>query len=268
VLATLLVVPFDRYWLKAANRFDILLTLLLATVSTLWLIPAVYIADDTLRYFNLLRLLSLFKLFAHSTQFKFVADSFVRISLGCLPVVSLLFCTTAVWAFLGCQIWGGYVYAGNPALQDLDYYADNYDVLNFNDLAMSFGIFLPMLVAGGPFSEVIDAFATQSGTFLAIFFFLLYYYIVFLFFFNIFVSIVIDSFCARMELQKSDKLDKKDEEELASLFESFKDPEYDLVAKERSKGAEELFKKMFADDIENMMTEVFGEDEDHEKKEP
>jgi len=25
---------------------------------------------------------------------------------------------------------------------------------------------------------------------------------------------------------------------------------------------------MFADDIENMMTEVFGEDEDHEKKEP
>ena len=248
-------------WLSFSNQFDLLVTLLLAITSILWLAPAIPIPTDALRYFNLLRLFSLFALFSHSPQFEFVATSFVRISVGCLPVVSLLFCTSAAWAILGCQLWGGYVYAGNPALQDTDYFADNYDVLNFNDLAMSFGIFLPMLVSGGPLTDVIDAFATQSGAFFSIFYFMLYFYVVFLFFFNIFVSIVIDSFCARMELRKSDALDDNNTKELASLFESFQDLEFDLIPKAGNRGSEELFKRMFADEIEEMMNEVFGEDE-------
>ena len=71
---TLLVVPWERYTLSFANKFDFGVTLLIFICAVLWLSP-VPLPAEVLRYFNLLRLLQLLKLLSHSKQLSFIADS-------------------------------------------------------------------------------------------------------------------------------------------------------------------------------------------------
>jgi len=87
----------------------------------------------------------------------------VRISYGSIPILLLLFCPTAAWAIAGCQAYGGYIYGGNPALQESDLFEANMDVLNFNDFASAMMIFLTNLVSGGVFTEIIDALGTPHA---------------------------------------------------------------------------------------------------------
>ena len=73
--------------------------------------------------------------------------------MGSLPILTLLFAATSLWALVGCQSLGGYYYGGNPALQDSDLFDANYDVINFNDFPSSLMLFFVMLVTGGPFAH-------------------------------------------------------------------------------------------------------------------
>ena len=259
---TLLVVPWERYMLSFANRFDLSVTFLTGACAVLWLSP-VPLPAEVLRYFNLLRLLQLLKLLSHSKQMSFIADTFLRLLVGAVPIATLLFACTSLWALIGCQSLGGYFYGGNPALQDSELFEANYDVLNFNDFASSLMLFFVMLVTGGPFSELIDAVGTTWGDFWSSFFFMSYMYFIFFIIFNCFVSFIIDAFIARYELHKSDGLDKEAEEELAELA-TINDPDYDIVAQVREKGSEELYKRMFADELEEMMAE-FEEEADQDE---
>lgn len=183
--------------------------------------------------------------------------------MGSLPILTLLFAATSLWALVGCQSLGGYYYGGNPALQDSDLFDANYDVLNFNDFPSSLMLFFVMLVTGGPFSEHIDAVGATWGEFFSSLFFMSYLYLICFIIFNCFVSFIIDAFIARYELQKSDELDKDHKEELVELA-SINDPEYDIVASVREKGSEELYKRMFADELEEMMA-GFEEEADQDE---
>ena len=248
----LLVEPFDRYWLSLQNRFDLFVTLVLFVTAMLWVSPF-YLPREVLRFFNLLRLLQLLKLLSHVDFLSFIADCFVRISLGSLPILTLVYCASSVWAISGCQLWGGYVYGGNPTLQGSDLYEASMDVLNFNDFPSALMVFLGMIVTGGPFTEVIDAYATKSGAFLSGLFFMSYMYVIFFVFFNCFVSFVIDAFISRYELRKTDALvDAKQTESLRSLYATYHDDEYEVVASMRWEGSEELYKRMFADELEEL----------------
>ena len=262
---TLVVIPFERYWLKLANRFDLFVTLGFAVITALWVAPAVHIPSTALRYFNLLRLMPLLKLLGHSEDMAFIADSFVRIAAGSVPILTLLFCTTAVWALVGCQAFGGYIHAGNAALLDSDLFDEDMDVLNFNDFASSLMIFLSMIVSGGPITEVIDAVGTGGcGHLVSALYFMSYVYFVSYVFFNCFVSFIIDAFIARYELQKDQALDAVLHAKLQSLYASMNDPEHDVIAQLRVKGSEELYKRMFADEIEEIL-EGFEADFEHEE---
>ena len=53
------------------------------------------------------------------------------------------------WSGLGVQLYGGLIYSGNPDLDDSDLFDQNYDVLNFNDLASGIMPLMSMLVTGG-----------------------------------------------------------------------------------------------------------------------
>ena len=247
----LLVEPFDRYWLSLQNRFDLFVTLILFVTAMLWVSPF-YLPREVLRFFNLLRLLQLLKLLSHVDFLSFMADCFVRISLGSLPILTLVYCATSVWAIIGCQLWGGYVYGGNPALQGSDMFEASMDVLNFNDFPSALMVFCGMIVTGGPFTEIIDAYATSSGGFLSGLFFMSYMYVIFFVFFNCFVSFVIDAFISRYELRKTDTLDTKQTETLRSLYATYHDAEYEVVASMRWEGSEELYKRMFADELEEL----------------
>ena len=247
----LLVEPFDRYWLSLQNRFDLFVSLILFVTAMLWVSPF-YLPREVLRFFNLLRLLQLLKLLSHVDFLSFMADCFVRISLGSLPILTLVYCATSVWAIIGCQLWGGYVYGGNPALQGSDMFEASMDVLNFNDFPSALMVFCGMIVTGGPFTEIIDAYATSSGGFLSGLFFMSYMYVIFFVFFNCFVSFVIDAFISRYELRKTDTLDTKQTETLRSLYATYHDAEYEVVASMRWEGSEELYKRMFADELEEL----------------
>lgn len=256
----LLVVPFDRYWLSLQNRFDFFTSLILFVTAMLWVSPYVYLPREVMRILNLLRLLQLLKLLSHVGFLAFIADCYLRISIGSLPILSLVFCATSVWAIAGCQAWGGYVYGGNPALQGSDMFEANMDVLNFNDFPSALMVFFVMIVTGGPFSEIVDAFATKSGGFLSAFFFLSYLWVIFFVFFNCFGAFVIDAFIARYELQKTKELETEHEEQLASLYASLDDHDYDVIAKVRVKGSEELYKRMFAEDLEEELEQMQKEE--------
>ena len=247
----LLVEPFDRYWLSLQNRFDLFVTLVLFATAMLWVSPF-DLPREVLRFFNLLRLLQLLKLLSHVEFLAFMADCFVRISLGSLPILTLVFCASSIWAITGNQLWGGYVYGGNPALQGSDLYEASMDVLNFNDFPSALMVLLGMIVTGGPFTEVIDAYATTSGGFLSGLFFMSYMYAIFFVFFNCFVSFVIDAFISRYELRKTDALDAEQAETLQSLYATYQDDEYDLVASTRREGSEDLYKRMFAEELEEL----------------
>ena len=157
----LTVIPFERYWLKFSNQFDFFASVSLAIVCALYLAPGIVIPSETIRYFNLFRLLTMLRLLTRIKEVGFIADSFVRISYGSRSILLLLFCPTAAWAIAGCHAYGGYVYAGNPKLQDSELFEANMDVLNFNDFASALMVFLVMLVTGGCFTEIIDALGTQ-----------------------------------------------------------------------------------------------------------
>ena len=75
---------------------------------------------------------------------------------------------------------------------------------------------------------------------------------IFFVFFNCFVSFVIDAFISRYELRKTDTLDTKQTETLRSLYATYHDAEYEVVASMRWEGSEELYKRMFADELEEL----------------
>ena len=70
----------------------------------------------------------------------------------------------------------------------------NYDVLNFNDMAMAFMVFMAMLVTGGVVTPVIQGLGlvSRGGKWCSIAFNFSFYYIGVLVGFNIFVSFIID----------------------------------------------------------------------------
>ena len=79
-----------------------------------------------------------------------------------------------------------------------------------------------------------------------------YLYVIFFVFFNCFVSFVIDAFVARYELEKDGELDQEIREQLESFYASIQDDEYDVIAQVKIKGSEELYKKMYAEEMEEL----------------
>ena len=91
-------VSWKEYWADAGNKMDCSATLILFAVGVLWADPTIYISDETMRYFTILRLLRLVRLLAQvstdeSVQFtkkrlfyrRFTVNSFPSI----LSVISL-----------------------------------------------------------------------------------------------------------------------------------------------------------------------------------
>jgi len=132
----LTTIPFTKYWLYARNKFDCTITLLLLLISLLWLLPFVHISPETLRFFSILRLLRLLELIGRLPTYTFIVECVAYMARGCVPVILTVATAAGLWCVLGVQMWGGMVHADNPLLKDSDYFSDNFDVFNFNDMSM------------------------------------------------------------------------------------------------------------------------------------
>uniref|UniRef100_A0A7S2GPQ5 Ion transport domain-containing protein n=1 Tax=Alexandrium andersonii TaxID=327968 RepID=A0A7S2GPQ5_9DINO len=77
---------------------------------------------------------------------------------------------------LGTQLWGGLLYRSNPALEGTEYEERSFYVLNFNDVMMSFGVWVVMLLCEyvAVFPDAISRVSVLQGDWLV---FLIFYVI-------------------------------------------------------------------------------------------
>ena len=169
--AKLTVIPLEKYLLSYANRFDLIVTLVLGVVALLWILPRPVLDNATLRYFTLLRLLRLIQLMGDVPSFAFIFDCIASMIVGSAGVLLLVFSSTGLWAVAGVQIFGGKMYRDVEVPEDsvpppdADLFTSNYDVFVPNDLSVAFMPLFSMLVSGGPITEIISgsAYAIDAG---------------------------------------------------------------------------------------------------------
>jgi hypothetical protein len=214
-------IPWGRYWLYTTNRFDFIMTLVLVNISILWALPQVYISNETLRFFAILRLLRMLDLVAKLPRYEFFMECIVFLARGSKDVMLVLFISSSLWTTFGTQIYGGAIYAENEALKDSDMFKTNFDVYNFNDYVMGLGTFTTILVAGGPQTALTDAFGLVSSHKTSVVFFFSFYYLNVMVFMNVFVSFVVDAFLSQYSVREAklqEEVEEKLERESSSSF--------------------------------------------------
>jgi len=136
----LCVVPFIEYWSQASNQFDFFATITLFVAGLCWAIPQIYVPQDMLRFFLLLQMLRLLRLLNRVPQLTFIISCIVRMVRASQEAIGLLFGALFLYSFLGVLLFGGLIYDANEALDGTEYRKSNFEVLNFNDMAL--GMFL------------------------------------------------------------------------------------------------------------------------------
>lgn len=202
-------ISFNEYWDDNSNKFDFAATMTLFVIGVLWADPDIYISDQTLRYFTILRLLRLLRLLASMDTFGFICQCIWRMLLASKEAIGLLFACMYVYSALGVMIFGGLIYDGNADLEGTDYRDSNYDILNFNDFGLGMiSLFVNLITAFVP--EFYEAFSAVSKfPMVAVIFWVSFYVIGVLVVFNVFASFIIDIFLAQYEnAEKSDSARK------------------------------------------------------------
>ena len=225
------------------NRFDFFTTLVLFAASIGYLCLGLDAA--TLRFFTLGRVMRLVNLASRTETFSSTFSCIAKMSAGGLQVITTLFLVISLWALLGVQIYGGLVYAGNENLAETDYYNENYDALNCNDVPMCLFTLISVLASLPP-KELIEGFGAVSsgGKWGAVAFFISFFYICALLFFNVFVSFMIEAFLTTsLEVKSSGTGEYKE-----MTDESLIEPGFKILHKE-ALGEIVLFKKMFANEL-------------------
>jgi len=244
----LFVTPFDQFWLSNVNRFDFFVTVLLFLTALFWILPFVAVSSEVMHYLLILRLLRLVLLLTSMERFRILGAAIGRIVPASVGVLGVLFASASLWSTIGVQAFGGLLYDGNPALDDADDFLDaHFAILNVNDFAMGFYPLFAMIIAGGPFPELVAAFdkvAAFHGA--GVLFFFSWYVVGVLIMVNVFSAFVIDAFLSQYE-DDDEKVEHPDDE-LSSLDQSFAGEGYKIVAYKAST-TDDVYKAMFADDL-------------------
>lgn len=158
---------FDQYWRDMGNRFDFLVTWLLLFGAIYVLYPYSDNDPEIVRYLVLLRCLRLFSILSDIPRFRRIVQVFSMLIPASAPLFSFFFLSLYVFAAAGVELFGGLIYAGNPALNPennmlVDAYVSNdYWALNFNDVAAGwYTLFSAVIV--GYLTEIAEAIASAS----------------------------------------------------------------------------------------------------------
>lgn len=158
---------FDRYWRDLGNRFDFAVTWLLLFGAEYVLYPFSKNDPEVVRYLVLLRCLRLFSVLADIPRFRRIVQVFSTLIPASVPLFSFFFLSLYVFAAVGVELFGGLIYASNPALDPelhplVDPYVSNdYWDLNFNDVASAwYTLFSAVIVAY--LTEIAAAIASVS----------------------------------------------------------------------------------------------------------
>lgn len=158
---------FDRYWRDLGNKFDFMVTWLLLFGAAFVLYPYSENDPEVVRYLVLLRCLRLFSVLADVPRFRRIVQVFSTLVPASVPLFSFFFLSLYVFAAVGVELFGGLIYASNPALDPAlhpsvdPYTSSDYWALNFNDVASGwYTLFSAVIVAY--FTEIAAAIAAAS----------------------------------------------------------------------------------------------------------
>jgi len=235
----LCVVPFIEYWSQASNKFDFFATVTLFSAGVCWAAPQIYVPEEMLRFFLLLQMLRLLRLLSRVPQLTFIIGCMVRMMQASSEAIGLLFGVLYLYAFLGVLLFGGLIYDLNPALEGTDYRDSNFDVLNFNDMALGMvSLFANLVTAFVP--EFYEAYtAVHTYPIVAVAFWVSFYIVGILVIFNIFASFIIDVFLAQYE--SNEKSIAEQETTSTHVAAGFK-----VVTTFR--GSDDIYQKVFMED--------------------
>lgn len=240
---------FDAYWRDRGNQFDFLVTWLLLFASAYVIIPFIELSQDIVRLFILLRCLRLFELLADVRRFRRLVHVFSVLVPASLPLFTLLSLSLYVFAAAGTELFGGLIYAGNPALNPEQnptvdaFVSANYWALNFNDLAAGwFTLFSSVVV--GYLTEIASAIESASsfGSLTKIFF-ILSFVVNTLIVSNCVVAFVVDLFIMEDEAEEDPGL-----KALQSRYGSHR-----VKVLQNKTTAHQVYATMFRDRIEHIM---------------
>ncbi len=249
--------PWELYFVAGRRRLQLGISLAVAAISLLWVVPFVSIPYAWMRYANTVRVLKLVELLHRlSAELAFVLGAISAVIRGSVDVLGQLLLWTSFFAVLGCQLFGGAVYATNPALEGTEYQRSFYGVLNLNDFAMGFMPLLTTLVAAGPNAVLVEGIGAAAGRpRLAKALFLAYYYSTQLLVLNIFISFLLNGYGLRHDARQAgdaetiDGLDASQRANLESLYTALPHEEGWVVRVSGREGQDVLLRRMFADDI-------------------
>lgn len=242
---------FNQFWRDLGNRFDFIVTLLLLFGAGYVLYPFAENDRTIVRYLVLLRCLRLFAVLADVPRFRRIVQVFSLLIPASVPLFTFLALSLYVFAAAGVELFGGLIYAGNPAL-DVEknalvapFVGNNYWTLNFNDMGAAwFMLFSSVIV--GYLTEVAEAIAATSrfGEWTK-WFFIASFVVNSLIVSNCVIAFVVDLFIEEDEQDGSWIIDNND---LRSRYVSKR-----VRVLHQPNSADQVYATMFRDQVEAML---------------
>ena len=271
LLVKVAVLPFSKHFSSTFNRVEAIFTVLLAVMCILWVLPVPWPPAAALRYFNIVRLVTLFGLLRKVGQIGIIFGAILHVVTGTAPVIVLLGVVISLWCILGIQLYGGIIYTGNPRLEGSAIMADHLEVFNYNDFGLSFFSFLSALVAGAPLDFLMDACAITGpgGQPISAVFHMLAYYLLQCIMMNVFTSLVIDAFLTFFQTENISADGRRvepnelegEQRKLMELIrksrsaQALEEEGYELVPQPTPRSTR-VYQAMFVDDVEDILSEV------------
>merc|ERR1711871_75405 len=147
VAVKLMDTSWENYIAATLNKFDFFVSLSLFCAGMSTLVPAVAAhADELIPYLNILRMMRLLQFLDRVEAFSTMVACIKQLIQISVNMFLLLYTTTAIFAIVAVQGWGGKLYESNPVLKGTDYIHNEYYVINFHDYAQSFVALFNMMV--------------------------------------------------------------------------------------------------------------------------
>ncbi|KAK6919569.1 Ion transport domain [Dillenia turbinata] len=134
---------FMNYWRDGQNRFDFLVTWIIAAVLWIRLIgeTATFLAPNDvtflsngewIRYLLIARMLRLIRLLLRVPQYRAFVATFITLIPSLMPYLGTIFSVMCIYCSLSVQIFGGIVNAGNKKLDTTDLAEDEYPLIQLS----------------------------------------------------------------------------------------------------------------------------------------
>ncbi|XP_040370437.1 two pore calcium channel protein 1B isoform X3 [Rosa chinensis] len=238
---------FENFWRDGQNRFDFLVTLIIAIGETLTFAAPeglTFLSNgEWIRYLLIARMLRLIRLLMYVQRCRAFIATFLTLIPSLMPYLGTIFCVMCIYCTLGVQIFGGIVNAGNANLEATDLYDNDYLLFNFNDYPNGMVTLFNLLVMGN-WQAWMQSYKALTGTSWSLLYFVSFYLITVLLLLNLVVAFVLEAFFAEMELESAEICEKNGEE-----VEGVKDRPRSVGSKSRSQRVDALLHHMLSAEL-------------------